>query len=149
MALPLGVVAGLRTFTAPAAAAWAVHLGRLDLRGSGLEFLGDAWVRWSLTGMALFELVADQLPSTGSRTKPAPFVGRLSSGALTGAAIGAVSGEGLAGALAGVAGAVVGTLGGHRARARLAAAFDNDHPAAVIEDALAIGGAVLSVSAAR
>jgi uncharacterized membrane protein len=149
MALSLGVTAGLRTFTAPAVAAWAVHLGRINLRRSRLAFLGDPWVRWPLTGMALFELVADQLPSTPSRTEPAGFAGRLASGALSGAAIGAAGGEGLAGAVAGVLGAVIGTLGGHRARSRLARALHNDHPAAVIEDVVAIGGAVASAMAGR
>ena len=44
-------------------------------------------------------------------------------------------------------GAVLGTLGGRAFRARLAAAFGSDRPAALIEDALAIGGALLMVSA--
>ena len=47
------------------------------------------------------------------------------------------------GLLAGIAGAVIGTLGGRAFRARLAAAFGNDRPAAFIEDAVAIGGALL------
>jgi uncharacterized membrane protein len=142
-ALLFGVVAGLRTFTAPAAVTWVVHLGRLDLTGSWLGFLGNVWVRWILTGLALFELVMDQLPTTSSRTVPAQFGGRLFTGALSGAAVGAAVGHLLAGGLAGIAGAVIGTLGGQRARARLAGACHNDHPAALIEDAVAIGGAVL------
>ena len=146
-ALPLGVVAGLRTFTAPAVAAWAGHLGRMDLTRSRLAFLGNPWVRLPLTGLALLELVMDQLPSTPSRTAPMPFAGRLAAGALSGAAAGATARQGFAGALAGIAGAVIGTLGGHRARARLARAFHNDHPAAVIEDAVAIGCALLAVMA--
>ena len=46
------------------------------------------------------------------------------------------------GLVAGVAGAVVGTLGGRAFRARLAAAFGSDRPAAFIEDAVAIGAAL-------
>jgi uncharacterized membrane protein len=42
-------------------------------------------------------------------------------------------------------GAVIGTLGGHAFRARLAAAFRNDRLAALIEDAVAIAGALLAV----
>jgi uncharacterized membrane protein len=42
---------------------------------------------------------------------------------------------------------VIGTLGGHALRARLAAAFGRDRPAAFIEDAVAIGGALLAVLA--
>jgi uncharacterized membrane protein len=41
--------------------------------------------------------------------------------------------------VAGVIGAVIGTLGGRAARARLAASFGPDQPAALIEDGVAIG----------
>jgi uncharacterized membrane protein len=143
VALRCGAIAGLRTFMAPAAVAWAVHLGRLDLERSRLAFLGRSWVRWLVTALALVELVVDQLPATPSRTVPAQFAGRLITGTLSGAAVGASAGCAPGGALAGLAGAVIGTLGGSRARARLACAFHSDHPAALIEDALAIGGAVL------
>ncbi len=47
------------------------------------------------------------------------------------------------GLLAGGVGAVIGTLGGRAFRARLATALRGDHPAALIEDAVAIGGALL------
>ena len=46
-------------------------------------------------------------------------------------------------------GAVVGTLGGAAARGKLAEAFGRDLPAALLEDAIAIGGAWLIVGAAR
>jgi len=42
------------------------------------------------------------------------------------------------GLLLGVIGAVLGTLGGAAMRANLARAFVNDHPAALVEDAIAI-----------
>ncbi|HEX9773699.1 MAG TPA: hypothetical protein VGA44_09550 [Steroidobacteraceae bacterium] len=51
------------------------------------------------------------------------------------------------GLVASIVGAIIGTLGGRAARARLAAAFGNDRPAAFIEDAVAIGGALLIVVA--
>ena len=53
------------------------------------------------------------------------------------------------GVVAGMIGAIVGTLGGRAVRARLAAAFGSDRPAAIIEDLIAIGGAALIVSALR
>jgi uncharacterized membrane protein len=149
VALLFGVVAGLRTFMAPAAVTWAVHLGRLDLTGSWLGFLGNTWVRWILTGLAVFELVVDQLPSTANRTVPWQFAGRLVTGTLSGAAVGAAADHTVAGALAGLVGAVIGTLGGLRARTRLAGALHNDRPAGLIEDMVAIGGAVLIGIAAR
>ncbi len=46
-------------------------------------------------------------------------------------------------------GTVIGTLGGHAARARLAAALRKDAPAAFIEDAVAILAAVVIVMVIR
>ncbi len=43
LALLLGVVAGLRTMTAPAAVSWAAYLGRLDLSDTWLAFMGSIW----------------------------------------------------------------------------------------------------------
>jgi uncharacterized membrane protein len=143
LALLLGLVAGLRAMTAPAAVSWAAYLGWLDLSGTGLVFLGSALARWLLTLLALVELVTDQLPSTPSRTVPVQFGARIATGALSGAAIGVASGAMVGGLLAGIVGAVIGTLGGRAFRARLARALGSDRPAAFIEDAVAIGGALL------
>ena len=143
LALLMGVVAGLRGMTAPAAVSWAARLGRLQLEGSWLAFLGRAWTPWVFTALALVELVTDQLPTTPSRKVPIQFGTRIASGALCGAAL--AHGAPIAGFLAGAVGAVAGTLGGSAARARLAAAFKSDRPAAFIEDAVAIGGALLIV----
>ena len=142
-ALLIGIVAGLRTMTAPAAVAWAAHLGWINVSGSWLAFFESVWARWILTLFALIELVVDQLPSTASRTVPAQFGARLISGAMSGAAVGASGGNWIGGLVAGVAGAVVGTLGGSRFRAWLATSFGNDHPAAIVEDVVAIVGALL------
>ena len=143
LALLVGIVAGSRSMTAPALVCWTVRFGYLDLSGSWLAFLGNLWLRWILTLVALFELVADQLPTTPSRTQPVAFGGRIVTGALSGAAIGTGRGTPVAGLVAGIVGAIVGTLGGHAFRARLASALGSDRPAAFIEDAAAIGGALL------
>jgi uncharacterized membrane protein len=143
LALLIGVVAGLRAMTAPAAVAWAAYCGRLDLSGTWLAFIENVWARWILTALALVELVTDQLPSTPSRTVPVQFGARILTGALSGAAVGAAGGSWVGGLLAGAIGAVVGTLGGRAFRAWLAAAFGSDRPAAFIEDAVAVGGALL------
>jgi uncharacterized membrane protein len=143
----IGVVAGLRAMTAPAAVSWAAHLGWLRLEGSPLAFMGFSWTAWIFTVLALAELVADQLPSTPSRTVPVQFGTRILSGAVTGAALGEVAGSLVIGAVVGAAGAVVGTLGGRAARRALATKFGSDRPAAFLEDALAIGAAVLIVRA--
>jgi len=143
LALAMGVVAGLRAMTAPAALSWGAHLGALQVAGTWLAFLAYRWVRWVLTALAVLELISDQLPKTPSRTVPPQFGARIVSGALGGAAIGAGAGSWLAGAVVGAIGAVIGTLGGKSFRAKLAAQFHRDPPAAFIEDAIAIGAAIL------
>jgi uncharacterized membrane protein len=144
LALLTGVVAGSRAMMAPAMASWAARLGWLKLGGTALAFLGNVWATGILTILAIVELVTDQLPSTPSRTVPVQFGARLVTGGLSGAAVGAGGGGSLAsGFIAGVVGAVIGTFAGRELRGRLAKAFGNDHPAAFVEDALALGGAVL------
>ena len=143
LALLIGIIAGLRTMTAPAAVAWIIYLEHRSLDGTWLTLLGNFWVRWILTVLALIELIIDQLPSTASRTVPVQFGARIMTGAISGAAIVATSGSWAVGLLAGVAGAVVGTFSGRAFRAKLAAAFGSDRPAALTEDAVAIMGALL------
>ena len=143
LALLIGVVAGSRTMTAPAAVSWVAHLGWLDLAGTWLAFLGSVWTSLVLTLLALAEFVTDQLPSTPSRTVPVQFGARLVSGGICGAAIGTAGGSMFGGLVAGVVGAVVGTLAGRAFRVRLAISLGSDRPAAFIEDAIAVIGAVL------
>jgi uncharacterized membrane protein len=145
--LLIGVIAGLRAMTAPAAVSWAARLGWLDLAATPLAFLGYAFTPWIMTVLALGELVADKLPTTPSRKLPAPFAGRILSGALCGGAVGAAGGALVIGAIAGAIGGVIGTLGGHAFRARLAAAFGRDLPAALLEDVVAVGCAALIMMA--
>jgi uncharacterized membrane protein len=149
LALVVGIVAGMRAMTAPAAVSWAARLGRLNLSGTWLAFLGHAWAPLILTVLAVGELITDQLPSTPSRTVPVQFGTRIVMGASCGAAVTAGGGSMLLGALSGGAGAVMGTLGGRALRARLAKAFGSDRPAALLEDAIAIGGALLAVLVSR
>jgi uncharacterized membrane protein len=138
LALLAGIVAGSRTFTAPAAVSWAARLGYLNLDDSWLAFMGYAWTPWIFTLLAVVELVADQLPSTPSRKVPMQFGARIVSGALSGATIGAAAGSWIIGLIAGVIGAVIGTFGGAEVRGYMAKAFGRDAPAAFIEDAGAI-----------
>jgi uncharacterized membrane protein len=145
LAVLIGVVAGLRAMTAPAAVGWAAHFGWIKLDGTALAFLGYSWTPWILTLLALAELVTDQLPSTPSRTVPMQFGARTVTGALSGGAIGAAGGSLLIGVILGIIGAVIGTLGGKAARARLAATFGKDPPAAFLEDAVAIVAALFIV----
>ena len=149
LALLIGIVAGMRAMTAPAAISWAARLGKLSLSVTWLAFLGYAWTPWILALLAAGELVTDQLPSTPSRTVPVQFGTRILMGAVCGAALTAGAGSMLLGAIVGIAGAVAGTLGGRALRARMAAAFGRDRPAALLEDAIAIGAAFAVVLASR
>lgn len=147
LALLIGVVAGLRAMMAPAAVAWGAWLGWLPLSGTWAGFMGH-WIAVGIfTGLALVELVGDQLPSTPSRKVPVQFGARLVSGAFAGAVVGTAGGALLAGLVAGIVGAAIGTYGGAEVRSRLAGAFGRDLPAALIEDAVAILLALWVVSA--
>lgn len=143
----IGVVAGLRTMTAPAAVSWAAHLDWIDLSQSRLAFMGYAWTPYVFTVLALVEFVTDQLPSTPSRKTPPQFGARIAMGALCGAALGVAGGSLIAGLIAGVVGAGIGTLGGAAAGAQLAAAFGRDPPAALVEDVVAMLLAYIAVAA--
>ena len=145
LALLIGVVAGLRSMTAPAAVSFGARFGYLRLSQTPLAFLGGSVAPYVLLVCALGELVADKLPKTPSRKAPVGFGARIFTGGLSGAAIGASGGSLVAGLAFGIVGAVLGTLGGAAARGRLAQAFGRDTPAALLEDVVAIGGAALLV----
>jgi len=141
----IGVVAGLRCLTAPAVVSWGVRLGRLRPESAMLAFLGYAATPYIFSVLAVGELIADQLPKAPSRKAPPGFITRIVTGALCGAVFGDLDQALVAGAIAGVAGAVAGTFGGYEARVRLARVVEKDLPVALIEDMIAIGGAVLLV----
>jgi uncharacterized membrane protein len=151
LAFLLGTIAGLRSMAAPAAVAWGARLGWLRLDGSPLAFLGSAAAAYLLTGLMLAELVGDKLPKTPSRTRPGPFLARIVTGGLAGAALTAGTGGSIAvGAVLGALGAVAGTLGGYRARTGLVRALGvPDYTVALVEDALALGGACLILALVR
>jgi len=144
----IGVIAGLRAMTAPAVVCWAAKCGQhLHLEGSFLAFLGYKWTAWIWSFAAVAEIINDKLPGTPSRKVPPQFLVRVLMGALSGGAIGISSNNRfLFGMVLGMFGAIVGTLGGSEVRIRLARAFGHDLPAALLEDAVAVGGGILIVS---
>jgi len=148
-AVVFGIVAGMRSMLAPCALSWAVWAGVLDVSQTPLAFMGFKYTHVLLTVLAIGELIADKLPFTPSRKAVGPFIARIVSGALCGATIGAARNSMFLMTLLGAAGAVAGTLGGAAARARMAAAFGRDLPAALLEDVVAVGLAVLFVQALR
>jgi uncharacterized membrane protein len=148
LAFAIGVIAGLRAFTAPAVVCWAAHLGWINLHGSHLSFLGSIVTVVIVTLLAIFELVNDKLPATPNRTTPGPLGARIVMGALSGAAL-AIAGAQvvLLGAIAGIVGAVVGTFGGYQARHQIVTQLKvKDIGVALVEDLIAIGGALLIVT---
>jgi uncharacterized membrane protein len=147
LALLIGIIAGLRAMTAPAAASWAAHLGWFNVSATPMAFMGYQWTPWIFTVLAIIELITDQLPSMPSRKVPMQFGARIVTGALAGATIGAAGGSLIVGAIAGIIGAVIGTYGGAAGRGWLAGSFGRDLPAALIEDVIAVGGAILIVAA--
>lgn len=129
-ALTLGVVTGLRTFTA-IAVLWLVrHPGP---------------AAYVLGGAAIFEYGFDLVPTAPARTSGGGLVGRLFAGAFCGWAVTIAAGASpVAGVLLGACGALIGAFGGLALRRRGSAAI-GPVPAALVEDAVAIAGAVAIV----
>jgi uncharacterized membrane protein len=149
LAFLIGVIAGLRSLTAPAVVSWGARLGWLHLENTWLAFFGFAATAYVFSALAIAELVSDKLPKTPSRKAPVGFGARIVTGALCGAALGATADAWIGGLLAGVLGAIAGTLGGYEFRARLVRAIGgSDLPIALLEDAIAVGGAFWIVSRA-
>lgn len=141
LAFGIGIVAGLRSLTAPAVVSWAAHLGWINLHGTPLAFMSSVWAVAIFTLLGIIELVADQLPSTPSRTAPVGLSARIVTGALSGACLGVAGGATLwLGALAGALGGIAGAFGGYHARVGLVRALRvADFAVAIPEDLVAIG----------
>lgn len=144
----IGVIAGLRSLTAPALVSWAAHLGWLDLSGSRLSFLGSWAATIILSLLALAELIADKLPKTPNRTDPGPLVFRMITGGFSSMALCASAHQPLViGTILGVLGSIAGAFGGYEIRHRLVKTFGlPDFGVALTEDIVAIGGGLLLVS---
>ena len=147
LAFLIGFLAGLRSLTAPAVTAWAVHLGWMKLP-SALALMGSIPAVAVFTLLAIMELVADKLPKTPSRTAPLGLIARIIMGGLTGACVAAAGGEdALLGSVTGAVGGVVGCFGGYQARTRLVKALRTpDIYVALLEDLVAIAGSLWVVS---
>ncbi len=149
LALLIGVVAGLRSLTAPAVVAWAAAFDWIDLDHTWASWVDNTITVVVLTILAVVELVTDKLPKTPPRTSPPGFGARLVMGGFAGAVLGAWPHWTFTALGAGVIGAVLGTLGGYQARKRLVAARGGqDLPIALLEDAVAIlgGFAVVAIT---
>jgi uncharacterized membrane protein len=145
-ALGIGIVAGLRSLTAPAVVAWGAHLNWLNLHGSPLAFMGSTTAVAILSVLAIGELIADKLPMIPKRTAPAPLIARIVTGGLCGACLCTAVGRSLlTGTLLGGIGGVVGAFVGYDIRRRLDLHVKNP-VVAVCEDVVAVGLALFLVS---
>ena len=140
LALGIGVVAGLRSFTAPAVVAWAAFLKWINLSHTWAAWVGTLAAVIVLSLLAVGELFLDKQPKTPPRTAPPSFGARIVFGAFAGAVIGTAWGFTWSALGAGIIGAVLGTLGGYQARTRLVASHGHDLPIALLEDAVAVLG---------
>ena len=148
LAFGIGVVAGLRSMLAPAAVAWAVQIGWLNLHGSPFAFMESTVVLTTLSLFALGELVADLFPAIPRRTAPVPLLVRMISGGFCGACLCASANRSLLiGAALGALGGVTGAFAGYEARRRLVPRLGiKDLFVALSEDLIALSLAWLFVS---
>jgi uncharacterized membrane protein len=146
VSLLIGVSAGLRSMTAPAVASWAIALGRLAPPSGPTAFLGGPAAPWVFTLLAVGEDIADLLPHAPSRKFPLALLGRLVTGAVSGAAVAGLDAL-VWGAAAGALGAVLGTFGGYDVRQRMIASLGG-LSAAALEDAAALALALGAVALA-
>ena len=148
LSFAIGIIAGLRSLTAPAAVSWAAYLAWISVQGTWLNFLSYAAAAYIFGVLALVELVTDKLSKTPSRKAAGPFGARIMFGAMSGAALTAAGHQSwIVGAALGGLGAVAGTLGGYAARTGLVKALKSpDWVVAVCEDVIAVGGGLFLVS---
>ncbi len=147
LAFLIGVVAGLRSMTAPAVVAWAAHRNWLNLHRTSLAFMGATAAAVIFIVAAVIELVVDKLPATPSRLAPVGLTARAITGALSGASVAAAASQSVQlGAILGAAGGIAGAFVGHGARSRLVRRLKApDWVIGLVEDAVAIGGGLYIV----
>jgi len=143
----IGLFAGLRSLTPPAAVAWATHLGWFTL-GRRLSLVGSIPAVIILSLLAVGEFIVDKLPNAPNRTAPLGLIARIVTGGFTGACVSVGGGKSpLVGAGLGVLGGIVGCFGGFHARAWLVRSLRQpDFNIAMVEDLIAIGGSLFIVS---
>jgi uncharacterized membrane protein len=148
LAFLIGVIAGLRTMTAPAIVAWAAHRHWLNLHNTPVALMGSTAAVAVFTVLAFGELVVDKLPSTPNRTRVLGLLGRGLLGSLSGAAVAASGSQSIAlGVVLGAAGAIAGAFAGYEFRTRLVRALKvPDFVIALLEDGVAIAGGLFLVS---
>ena len=147
LALLIGFLSGFRSLTPSAVTAWGVHLGWFKLQHP-FSLIGSTAAVWTLSVLALAELIGDKLPITPNRTSPPGLIARIVMGALAGTCIFSGAGGGaILGAVLGLLGALAGTFAGYKARTGIVKVLNvPDIYVALIEDLITIGGSLWVVS---
>ncbi|MDB5005905.1 MAG: putative rane protein [Mucilaginibacter sp.] len=141
----LGVLAGMRTTSAPAIASHILsHHNSGHLAKSSLDFMQSDNIAIAMKVFAVGELIADKLPFTPNRIKPVSVITRCVSGSLAGASIyKAVGKNALQGAALGTVAALGSTFGSYFLRKSTVNKLKIFDPfIGAIEDALVIGAGV-------
>jgi uncharacterized membrane protein len=147
----LGLLAGMRTMSAPVLISRVARSGALASPGSKLAFLNSHSAASATALLALGELVADKVPKLPARTKAGPLTARAVSGAFAGAVLCAARKRSpWLGALCGAAGAVAGAFAAQHLRHAIKDGLGvPDAVVAVAEDAVVAGGGWLILAQLR
>jgi uncharacterized membrane protein len=147
-ALQIGLIAGMRTLTAPALVSDRfTRNGGEALAETPLCCIGSREVDTLLKVLAIGELIADKTPWIPDRTTPPALIGRTLSGAFAGATLSAAEGERAeVGAVLGGIGAIASTYGMYHLRRRLKEQTNLPEPLlGLMEDLVAVGAGALIV----
>jgi uncharacterized membrane protein len=151
-AVGLGVMAGMRSNSAPAAASHILSQQySAELDKSPLKFMQSPRVSNIMKVLALGELIGDKLPNTGNRIVPVSVIFRCSAGALAGASMYKANGNNaFKGAFLGAAAAFGSTFATFYLRKGFVKKTHIYDPViGVVEDALVLGGAVFLTRSAE
>ncbi len=144
-ATALGVMAGMRSMSAPALISQVARKGQLVVEGSKLGFLNSRGAITTTALLAVGELIADKLPATPARTAAGPLIARAVSGALCGAVLCSAKKKSTwLGAFYGTLGALGGTFAAYHLRRSVEQNLKlPDAVVAVAEDAIVAASAFL------
>lgn len=149
--ISLGVLAGMRTFSAPATASYILSRRNSGaLNNSPLNFMQRKTATAILALLAAAELAGDKNPSAPNRTGAGGLIGRTIAGALAGASIYKAAGhKALTGALIGGVAASAATFASFNARKQVVELTGYADPyIGAGEDLLVIAGAAALIKTA-
>jgi uncharacterized membrane protein len=141
-AITIGIIAGMRSMSAPALTSSYLAQNK-NLASSPLGRFASPTASRVLKVLAAGEILADKLPMVPSRVSAGPLVTRITSGAVSGAAVSAADKkQAEIGAVLGGVAAVVGAFGFYHLRRRIGAEIRvSDAVLGIVEDVIVISAA--------